>query len=406
MMMITTFLPVVANNLPPVIGSFHFFAPIFMVSIIIFDIKVFLNKNIIITLIIGLLLIFVFPLVIWTYIDDWNINAQRNEFYFIFTSLITYHYYQKNQDFISYSRITYITIIFIGITAIMSIYSSVIDPMYARSLTGGKYADEELEYFKSIGGGTYGFANAILGLLPIGIFYFKNNSYLKFNSKVVLVYLVLIFAALIKMQLFGNILLGFIIVAISILGRKNLKLSLLILATSAIFALIIPREIYAGLLLYFSKFFSSSSQVYFKLTDMAQYLVTGESVATQGRAARYPQLFMAFLNSPFLGSAFKGGEFYLIEGVHLHWMNRLAIWGVFGFFIFVNMIYRNIKHFFYQIEDKKFLLFYLYSLFAILGYGLIKTIAGREVWFMLFFIIPGTYYFPIQKGKKLINFKL
>lgn len=45
MMLATTFLPIVSNNLPPYVGSFHLYTALFGFSILVFNIRVLLSKN-------------------------------------------------------------------------------------------------------------------------------------------------------------------------------------------------------------------------------------------------------------------------------------------------------------------------------------------------------------------------
>ncbi len=410
MMMVTTFLPIVSNNLPPFIGSFHLYAPLFILSILIFETKVFFRKNIITTLIIGSLLIIIFPSTIWTFIDKWNIINFNREYYFIFSALLAYYYYHSRNDFIAYARMVNISIVFIAITSIMTIYSSIIDPAYARSMMSNQFEGTEKVFFSRLGGGSYGFAAAVMALLPIAFFYYRNSNLIKYSRLIIVLYIILIFIALLRMQFFGNILIGVIVLILSVQGSKKIRKSLFYLSVLGIIALIVPNEVYANIINRASHYFDPSSNTYFKLTDMSLFLTSGDvsNTAVETRAARYPELLIAFLNSPFLGSSYKGGEFYIGAGAHLHWMNRLTIWGIFGFTIFIQIFIKNIKHTVKFIQNNEFLFHYFLSIGSIIAYGLIKTIAGRETWFVFFFIIPGLYYLPLMKDRKLValNFKL
>lgn len=395
MMMLTTFLPIVANNLPKYIGSFHFYAIIFVCSVLLMEPKVILNKNILVSLFIGLLIILVFPLTIWRDMDDWNKKSLQLDIYYIIISIVVYQYFKFSNDIKGLAKIIKYIIIFIGITAIMTIISANIDPLYARNLTGGGYKNiEEFEYFNKLGGGTYATAIVIMSLIPIIIYFLKNNHLVTYSRTTIIFYSILLFIALIRMQIFANILVGIIFVILSTQGRRNIRKSIIYIISLIFILLLIPKTKYAEMLIYLSSFFNNLSEVHFKLTDMAKYLITGEeTTAIGGRAMRYPELLTTFIQSPILGDFYEHQKIYSGDGAHLYWMNKLATLGVIGFIIFFQLYYRNIKSQMRDISNIEFKLFYLLSIGSIIVYGLIKNIAGRETFFMLFFILPNLQYY-------------
>jgi hypothetical protein len=86
----------------------------------------------------------------------------------------------------------------------------------------------------------------------------------------------------------------------------------------------------------------------------------------------------------------------MLEGGHLHWMNKLTTTGVFLFIFFIMVIYNfikiNLKYF-----DSAYIFYYILASLSIVSYGLIKAISGRETWYALFIILPGIYYLPMLK---------
>ncbi|HRR19654.1 MAG TPA: hypothetical protein P5332_11465 [Ignavibacteriales bacterium] len=395
MMMLTTFLPVVANNLPKFIGSFHFYAVLFISSGLVMEPKVILNKNILASLLICLFLLVLFPLTIWKDMDDWNKKSLQFEFYYIIMSLIIYQYYKINKDKYFLAKIIKYIVIFVGITAIMTIIASNIDPMYARTLSGiGYKTEQESQYFKRLGGGTYPTANVIMSLIPMIIYFYKNNHLVTYSRITIIFYSILLFIALIRMQIFANILIGIIFTILSMQGRRNIRKSIIYIILLTFILLLIPKTKYAEMLIYLSSFFNNLSEVHFKLTDMAKYLITGEeTTAIGGRAMRYPELLTTFIQSPILGDFYEHQKIYSGAGGHLYWMNKLATLGVIGFIIFLQLYYLNIKSQLRDISNIEFKLFYLLSIGSIIVYGLIKNIAGRETFFMLFFILPNLQYY-------------
>jgi len=401
MMLVTTFLPVVANNLPPIIGSFHLYGPIF-ISLLLTTTNIFFQKNIFYTLIIGLLICYIFPVTIWWSIDDWNLRSIRREFYEIFSALLVYYYLYNSKAYKAMAIFVKLTLLFLVVTMFLTYYSASIDPMYARMLTGDWYKDDiKTRVFQKLGGGTYSTAISIMALLPMGVYFYKNNSIINVNRITIALYGLLIIVSLIKMQIFGNLLVGIIVLFLSIQSGKKIVRSLFIISIGFIISLLIPNYYYSILLTDLSQYFDPSTEINFKLTDMANYLLTGDDSTAAGyRAARFPELITAFLNSPFFGASFKGNEAYNIEGGHLYWMNKIAVMGIIGFIIFVQIFYKNISYYLKTIDNSEFKLFYLLSVSSILIYGLIKNIAGREAYFTLFFILPSMQYLPLLKKQK------
>ena len=71
-----------------------------------------------------------------------------------------YAYFRTSQDYKGLAILVKWTMILVGITAIMSIISSVIDPFYARKLIAGEGVGDIIKF----GGGAYGFASALVCL--------------------------------------------------------------------------------------------------------------------------------------------------------------------------------------------------------------------------------------------------
>jgi hypothetical protein len=227
MLLLTTYLPLITNNLPTFIGSFHFYAIIFCVSIILFQTNVVQRKTILITLIIGVVLVFVFPNIFWLYLDEWNRENQFFDFYYIFIAILIFSFYEYTGDKVSCAKMVQIALLFLGITAIMTLYSAYLNPMYARYLAGSFFEKDEGDFFQRLGGGTYSTATAIMALIPMLFYYFKNNILLGRKKYFIFLYASLLFISLIRMQIFGNILIAVVIMIFSLRGSKNINMSIL-----------------------------------------------------------------------------------------------------------------------------------------------------------------------------------
>lgn len=404
MLVINTFLPVVANNLPPGIGSFHPWALLWLLSIIVMKPKLLFHKSVFLILLYGGVVVLLLLNTLWNQVSVWDKNVLRVEFYYFIVAISVIWYFRMSKDYRGLALLTKWTLIFIGITAVLSIYSASIDPIYARHFVGGRFSTVELEYFKRLGGGSYGFAGTLICLFPIMVYYYRNNNRSLFSKKIILIFGILCFIALIRMQIVANILLLTVIIGVSLLGSKKINRSLLLIGIFLIIFLLIPTSFYADLLLRINSYFNPDSHVHYKLTDMAEFINTGDyyGTAVGSRVARYPLLIDAFLKNPIFGYYVTNETANIGAGGHLYWMHKLAVYGLFGLILIIaihyNHIKTNLRYF-----DKEFAFFFLISVFSIIALGLMKNLAGREMWFTYFVILPGIYYLPILKHNKKRN---
>lgn len=404
MLLVTTFLPVVSRNLPAYIGSFHFWSPVFLLSLLLFNNQTFFKKSILLLFLYGLLMIILLPKYLYVNINSWTSQGLRIEFYSIFVAITVYYYYITNEDFEGLAKFTLTAIVFIFITGIFTILATIIDPSYSRNLAGAAYSGEEKMVAARIGGGSYGYAIAVLGMFPLLIYYFKNNNRSIFSKRNILLLVIFLLIVLIRMQFFAPILVAFGGIIFSVLGSKKIKLSVMLIITFVVLVIFVPSDVYAKTMVSISKIFNTDSNVYFKLNDMATYLVSGDYYVTGTgvRAARYPLLLKVFLEYPIFGSGASYNSSSVIGGAHLYWMYKLSTFGIFGLAFFIafqlSKINSDIKKF-----DKEFAFFYILSVGSVIGLGFIKALAGRETWFMYLAVIPGMYWLPLIKKHGLYN---
>ena len=408
MVILTTYLPLLQKNLPTYVGSPHFYAAIWFASVLFFYSRLVFQKYILYLLLYGLVFMVALLNTLWVEMSEWNKTNLLEEYYILSVGLTIIMYFIVRKDYEGLAWLVKWALIFIGITAIMSIYSASINPMYARNMLGSTWKSvHELEFFNRLGGGSYGYAAGLVGLFPIMVYYYRNNSKSIYSRKVILLYGVLCLFTLIKIQIFANIIISAVIIILSLLGRKRMRQNIIVISTFIILFFVIPKSLYADLLLSLSSNFDPNSETYYKLTDMSKFLRVGDfyGSGTGGRVARYPLLYEALSDQPILGY-FSGDHTKDIdEGGHLYWMNRLAIFGIVGFifyFIFhLNFVKSMLKYF-----NEEYTFYYLVSVFAFFGLGLMKALAGREFWYTYFILLPGLYFFPLLKNKVKKNHKL
>ena len=402
MLLFSTFFYLLFINLPPIIGSHHLWTIIWFLSLIFLYPKIFKNKLFILLLIYG----FIIYILLNTLRDNIHPIMKTqiiNEFYVFAVAISVLSYFRLEQDYEGFAIIIKWTLLFIFISAIMSIITAYIYPQYARELTGkGEFNEFEqvkiLSYTK-YGGGNYSFASALVCLFPMLIYLYKNNDKSIFKKYQILLIGIIFFYTLIKMQIVANILVAFIIIILSLLGRKNLKKSIGIYIILLIIIVAIPSHIYAELFYNAATIFDTNSENYFKLNEMGTFFITGGTVennAINTRYARYPLLIQSFLSNPIWGGKEWNG--------HLFWMNKLAVYGLLGTLPFIYIIYyyvkKNIKYFY-----DEFSFYFLLSIFSIIGLGLMKALVGRELWYTFFIILPGFYYLQYLKQPQIIKIK-
>lgn len=409
MLLASTFLPVLFNNLPPIARSHHTWTPIWFISLLIFYPRIITNKIFQIFIIYGVFIILIFPNFVWITIDEWSKTQLIDEYYQIIVAVSIIVYYQLEQDYIRLAKLVKWSLVFIFITAIMSIFTSIIEPNYARDLVGISNVQSSTEVekifsYKKYGGGTYGFAGALICLFPVIMYYFKNNIRYGFKKYKIILFGSVLFTALLSIQLFANILITVFIIFLSIMGMKNLKLTALFSSFLITLLLIIPNYVYADFLKVASGWFPEKSEIHYKLNETKKYLIFGEQQrsAIGLRAERYPLLLNVFEDNVILGNFSLENPINIREGAHVHWMYKLGAYGLLGtvpfFLIFYAYIKFNLNNF-----DKEFSFYFLISVLSIFLLGLMKTLAGREMWYMVILIIPGLYYLPLVNRRNFMN---
>lgn len=402
-LLISSLLPVVANNIPSPLGSFRFlWAPLWLLAVTFVKPEVYYHKFIIVLLSYGILSILILENILWINMNDWYKKMILEEFYALILVITVFSYFVTSRDFNGWANISRWSLILIVLTGIMTIVATSIEPTVARnSVNSFKRVPHLKELYDKTGCGGYGFAQALCLLFPILIYYIKFGSLTRALRRAMIFLVVFLFFVVLRVQVFANVIVSVIVILLSILGMKYLKRSILVISFSVIVAASVPVKYYSDFLIFVSNYFEKSSENYRKLNDLAHYLVnpnTAEFRGIRGRAIRYPMLFRAFIDRPFLGDASYASAYTqeLAEGGHLHWMSRLTVWGIFGFLLYVfvlQMLFKKVLTLF----DVLFRFYYLISIIAFVFLGLLKMIGGRENWIMLFVIIPGMYYFPLIK---------
>jgi hypothetical protein len=400
----TASLFIVAKNLPFALGSFHFvWGPLALLMIFVNKPIVFAKRSMQILLIYGLIFLGLLHHALWPYMLEWDRNNTLSEYYALITFMAFFNYYIITKNFREFALLGQLGFVFMIITVITTHIVLIFDPMIIRmSASPGTFSDVQLQLYERTGAGGYGFMQAMVCILPILVYHIKYNKRLIFNRNVLFVILFLILFLHIRTQVFANLMVAIGITTFSFVGLKNAKRSLIPMTVLVILFLFIPLSIVSDVLLTLSQFFDPTSDTYFKLTDLALFIEFPEIDPESGighRAQRYPDLIDLFLSNPVFGMASSASSIYAKGGGHLHWMNRLTFWGVFGFsfYIFVlYYVYNTIRKLF----DDNYGFYYFLAVASFIVLGLFKTIAGREIFLVLIVILPGLYYLPLLRRNK------
>lgn len=412
MLMASTYLRVAFNNFPSILRSHHIWTIVWVGSLLIFYPQIFLNKILLYTLGYGCLL-FLAIQTIWNGMDAANQKRLFWEFYEIAIGVSVFTYFQVTRDYVRLAKITRWAIIFLFITAVMSIISSAIDPLYARNITAATSIIDEGDKarvlsFMRYGGGTYSTAAVFMCLFPILFYYYKNIKLSIIPKFQIIILSITIFLALLGIQIFGNILITVVISIIALLGTKRIKQSILVTSLFLSIIIIIPKGVYVNSLRTVSSYFKEDSDINYKLRDLALFIEAGadiknNSTGVSTRAERYPMLTRTFLKGPLFGCFyFSDGSTagYNGLGYHLYWMNKLTVTGLIGFILFLYIPYMFIKENLTKFTSN-YKFYYILASLSILSYGLIKAVVGRETWYAFFLILPGLYYLPLLIKKPL-----
>ncbi len=405
MLLISSLLMIVANNVP-IFASFRWlWGPVFLLIALVFETKVFgykMSRN---SLVFGMLYCGILQYTLWFNANDWYKNMLIENFYAMLVIIILHLYLRRNNYIDLWVKLAKIGLLFIIITGVMTIVATTINPMVVRaSYSTGEDTLVGFEAMQRLGFGSYGYMTALITLFPCLVYFYKKKEKLWLSKRSIIVLILLFFFVLLRSQIFANILSASLILLFSFLGSKRFKKTFILILLSGFILIIIPHSIWVNLLLEFSNFFNPESDISFKLIDMASFIQNPEldgSTSAGSRAGRYPELIEVFLARPIFGDASYKSTYAseMENGGHLYWMSYLALWGLLGFMGYLTIL-RNIFRSVLGLFDNEFKFYYYLSLLSVFIMGLIKNLTGREIWLFLLIIIPGLYLINLTPKKK------
>jgi len=360
---------------------------------------------------IGYALFVVLMMQFWTCLDPWAIRQIWLDNYYIFVAMLMITYFYESKDFVGLAQISKWTLIFIIITAFFTIVTSYVMGSTARAMIFGNSAEAEetQKFFAKYGSGSYGYCIVFMSIISIVVYYYKNIILFTLKNRfAVIVVITLLLIAVLRLQLFTNVVFAFIVLLFSILNISGMRKFSYIIIPFIIVIAVIPQSFYISLLYDLSALFSGVlDEVSFKFKGLADYIQLGPQISDETgnyvarRAARFPLLLDGFLKFPIFGCAVSpiSKTLYAAETGHLYWMFKLSMLGIVNFLFYLSIFVCFIK------EQKRYLsreYFYYFSIAAlsVLLYGVFKVTGGREAWYFIFVIAPGLYYLPLSVSSK------
>jgi hypothetical protein len=402
----STTLYTVSRNLPFGMGSFTFlWAPITLVFTTITRPIIYKERVMKTLLIYGIISVGILQYSLWKFMDSWNQIRILYEFYYLVVACAIFFYYYCKRDFRTLALLSKWTFILIIVSLITTNIALYFDPNLVReSARTGEFTERQARIFRLSGAMGYSYIQSVVCLIPILIYHIKNKQNMVFPPKILIAILLLIIITEIRSQVFANVIVTVIITILSIIVFKKKRYTIVAMLISCVLVITIPSSSYTKLFYSSSSYFDPDSEMYYKLTDFAEFVENPEfetSTGAGGRAERYPMLIEALSANPAFGNASYDSPLDIGFGAHLYWMNRLALWGVPGFLLFIFMLFRIFKKI-NSLFNSGYKPYYFLSIATFILLGLIKAIGSREPWLMLIVIIPGLYFSlpPSANNKK------
>ena len=376
----------------------HFYLLLWIPLIMLYDFRLLLNKSMALALSFVIIMYFGLEL-LW---KDRILGSDENRFFSVLLEIIPiigtiliYSYFLKSKDQKGLRILIYSSIIFITITTILTINGLNINPMAVRLRMSGAI-DQIDDVVRSFGMGGYGFFNGIMLLVP-ALAYFIH----KFDFDIWKKILLLIFII-------------FLIYPIALGGlTTTLLLAILFFMYTAFFVPIFKAKPYIPLLVIslflftFNHFTSDILKflsevmgegiIKHKLNELSTTVKlmdynpeSGRTYFAYSRLKLTTQSLQSFLANPLIGSGNSGG--------HAYWLDRLAEFGLLGWFPIILIFYQ-------QVKSQKYVLlkvhyqYFIISVYAIFLFGVLKANATSvQTIMVLFFLVPGMFLLEKMKS--------
>ena len=395
-LMLNMFLPIVSQNLPGFIFGYKFNLLLWFSALFFLHFKTLFCKPMLIVFV-YILLYYIIKLIGQYDIDlDWfyqNISP-------ILLAISMYNYFLEC-DRKTLPYITSIILIFILVTSISSSIGNIWFPGASRGLSGPLAKSglfHLVKMYQNMGIASYGFFSGIAFLFPCLYYQYKN---LRKNRNYWFILIIFLFISSFLAGFTIPILISMFAIVISAIGYKRLKRNYFI--TFLIILLFLMPNVFYSQMFYFVSGLAYSEELETRLHDIGLAFEQGvdtsahEVTEVEHRMTRFSYNINIFMENVILGSGKPGNS-------HLYWLNILAQFGLVGLIPVLIVIISQIK-FNLKIFDKSYKFYYLLSFILFTVSGIMKAVAGKEMFFYLFFVIPSIYYMRyLKKFSRLKTF--
>jgi hypothetical protein len=396
----STTLYIVFRNVPIYLGTFAFlYAPVTLFILILIKPRAFITGPMKTVMLYGIIVICILQNTLWRFMSPWNADNVNWEFYNLVIMTVILSYYIRTRAYYKIALISKWTVIFIFITLVTTNIALFFNSELVRqSASTAFFSPLQAKLYQYSGAFSYSYAQALICLIPILFFCIKQNAQTIFSKKFLGTVLVLIIVTEIRSQVFANILVTMIITVLSSLSIKSHRKSFVIILLIGVVLISIPNSAYSDMFFSISKLVTPGSELENKLKDFSSYIDNPDidnETGARVRVERFPMLLETFLNNPFTGFASEKSSTNIDGGAHLYFMNKLALYGIFGFSFFVFMMFRIFKSIM-SLFEPTYKFYYLLSILSFVFLGAMKAVGGREVWLVLIVTIPGISYWPLM----------
>ncbi len=317
---------------------------------------------------------------------------------------LMYLYFINSEDRIGFSKLSLISLVFIFISATISLISLHMFPGASRSLAQGSASLNFMlhEMYQKIGIVSYTFYSALAFLMPAIAFLIKNTSRNIYKTFYIIAFIISAYS-LIKAEHTTIMIFAFALFLLGFITPKNRRAANTIILFFIVLVFIFSNYL-ANLLHWIGNILSDdqNGKIALRLDDLAKAIdtkdfdpETGQTYLAGERISRSVYSWKSFIQNPLIGSGTSGG--------HAYWLDILGKFGLLGILpwiiIFRQFIKRN-----HLLLNKSVLFLFNMSFIGLLLFGLIKNLGGIELWMALFFVLPGIYLvYNSSKSSKKTN---
>ena len=374
----------------------HFYFLLWIPVVFIYDYRLLLNKN--------LLMVLVFVIIMYVglglFWEDRIFRGDTISFVSIimeiipfFGAVLMYLYFLKSEDQKGLRIVIYLSFLFIVITTILTIRGLMIEPMAVRFAMSGRTDLIDLDV-SILGIGGYGFFNGIMLLMPAMAYFMNKPEYGVIKKTFILLFVAFAIYPMVLAGITTTFLLAVVIFIYAAFFVKKFKAKLYIPIIIIVSGLFVLNHLTADLIHFISQQINESV-IKTRLEDLSTTVrlmdfspEEADTYFARVRLALTLQSLQGFLANPLIGTGDSGG--------HSYWLDRLAMFGLVGWFPILMIFYQQVK------LQKITLLnahypYFLVSIYAILLFGIMKgNVVSPQTMVVLFFLVPGIFLLEIR----------